>query len=72
MNSKRSKQKQRVLEYLQDGGELTRIDAWEKLGILECPARICELRQEGFPIITERIQVTNRYDEAVSIAKWSL
>lgn len=65
-------QKQRILEYLQDGRTLTRLNSWKELGILECPARICELKQEGHNIKTERLTVTNRYGEKVSIAKWRL
>ena len=48
-------QKQRVLEYLKEGRTLTRLNSWKMLGILECPARICELKQEGHAIKTVRI-----------------
>jgi len=65
-------QKQRILEYLQAGGELTRLDSWDKLGVIEAPARISELRQDGHLIRTARRRVTNRYSEQVSIAVWSL
>jgi hypothetical protein len=65
-------QKQRILEYLQSGGELTRLDSWDKLGVIETPARISELRQDGHLIRTARRRVTNRYSERVFIAVWSL
>ena len=65
-------QQQRIHEYLADGNTLTRLDAWDKLGILEAPARISELRADGVPIITEMFTVTNRYGEPVRIAKWSI
>ena len=65
-------QKQRVLEYLKSGKALNRIIAWQEIGSLEVCARICELRQEGYPIITEMVPVTNRYGEQVKVAKWTL
>jgi hypothetical protein len=65
-------QRSRVREYLEAGNKLTRLSAWDELGILECPARISELRREGMEIITKRKVVTNRYGEKVSIAEWSI
>ena len=65
-------QKQRILDYLERGYTLTRLNSWKMLGILECPARICELKQDGHDINTERLTVTNKYGEKVSIAKWRL
>lgn len=65
-------QKDRVLAYLKSGKILTRLNAWSELGILECPARISELRYDGHPIQTKMITVTNRYGEAVRVAEWSI
>lgn len=65
-------QKQRIREYLESGKILTRLNSWSELGILECPARISELRAEGFDIKTKMISVTNRYNEKVRVAEWSI
>ena len=65
-------QKERLLAYLERGYTLTSLDSWKMLGILECPARICELKQDGHDIKTERLTVTNKFGEKVSIAKWRL
>ena len=62
----------RVKEYLESGQTLNRLMAWDELGILECPARISELRASGVEIVTKRKTVTNRYGESVSIAEWSI
>lgn len=65
-------QSDRILEYLQSGKTLNRLDSWSELGILECPARISELRNAGHVIHTRRRQVKNRYGQKVSIAEWSM
>ncbi len=65
-------QKDRILDYLKSGKVLTRLNSWETLGVLEAPARISELRQDGWAIRTDMVQIRNRYGEAVRIAKWSL
>ena len=65
-------QKDRILQHLSAGKTLTRLDSWQTLGILECPARISELRAAGHPIRTTMKTVTNRYGESVRVAEWSL
>jgi hypothetical protein len=65
-------QRDRILNYLKDGNKLTRLNAWNALGILEAPARISELRAKGHPIKTVMKVVKNRYGEKVKIAEWSL
>jgi acetyl-CoA carboxylase carboxyltransferase component len=65
-------QRERILNYLSEGKELTRLNCWDELGILEAPARISELRSKGYSIVTDMIEVTNRYGEAVKVAKWSM
>lgn len=65
-------QQDRILDFLNSGQKLTRLNAWSRLGILECPARISELRAQGHPIQTKMITVRNRYGENVRIAEWSL
>jgi len=64
-------QQSRILNFLLGGGTLTRIDAWNKLGILEAPARISELRTAGHKIRTEMVTVYNRYQEPVKVARWT-
>jgi hypothetical protein len=64
-------QKERIRTYLDSGKTLTRLNAWSELGILECPARLSELRYEGYPVRTKMITVTNRYGEAVRVAEWT-
>lgn len=65
-------QQDRILEYLKEGKTLTRLNAWDNLGILEAPARISELRNKGHNIQTGFKTVLNRYGEQVRIAEWRL
>jgi hypothetical protein len=65
-------QRDRILDYLKQGNALTRLNAWNAIGVLECPARISELRAAGHNISTTMRTVTNRYGEKVRIAEWRL
>ena len=65
-------QKERLLDYLKAGANISRLEGWDRLGIIELPARVSELRQEGHEIQTDMEEVTNRYGEKVRVARWSL
>ncbi len=65
-------QQDRIICHLQDGKTLSRLNAWQELGILEAPARISELRAKGHQIKTTMKTVHNRYGEPVRIAHWSI
>ena len=65
-------QQERILNYLQQGNTLSRLDSWQALGIIEAPARISELRSKGYKIKTTMKTVKNRYGEKVSIAEWRM
>lgn len=65
-------QKDRILQYLKDGKTLTRANSYEEVGCFEAPARISELRHEGYDIITTMKTVRNRFGEKVRIAEWTM
>lgn len=67
---KKPSQKDRIRKYLDAGHTLTRLNAWDVLGVLEAPARCTELRAQGYPIITKMISVRNRFGESVRVAEW--
>lgn len=43
--------KRLILEYLEEGNEITPKDAWIKFGCYRLGARIYDLRQEGWEIV---------------------
>ena len=63
-------QQQRIKDYLDSGGVLTRLNSWSELGIIEAPARISELRAQNYPIETKMVEITNRFGEKVRVAEW--
>jgi hypothetical protein len=64
-------QKERVLWYLRNHGELTPKAAENELGIGRLAARIYDLRQEGYPIETDKRQVENQFGTS-TVAFYSL
>jgi len=66
------KQQKRVLDFMERFGSISRIEAVLDLGIVELPARICELRKAGYPIDGETIWSTNRFGEKVHFVRYSM
>lgn len=65
-------QAERLLEYLQAGNSITRLDAFNALGIVELSARVIDLEHKGHKINRERITVQNRFGEDVRVTKYSM
>ncbi len=49
-------QKEKIREYLVNGGTLTPLDALEKFGCFRLATRIFELKKEGLDIRTEMVE----------------
>ena len=72
MNNKRPTQAKRILEYMQKHGEITALEAMRDLGCTRLSARIFELRESGFNIKSEFVDVVNRYGEKCRVKKYRL
>ncbi len=60
----------RLYEHLQHYS-ITRLDALNTLGIFELSARVGELEKKyNVRVRRENIQVTNRFDESVTVTKY--
>ena len=52
MGKKMSNQCTAILEYIRQNGSITGMESVKNLGILNYKARINELREDGWPIVT--------------------
>lgn len=68
----RMTQKERLLQWFRDYGSITRAEAFTELGIVEMPARICELERMGYVFERETVFKKNRYGENVCFTKYTL
>lgn len=65
-------QNERLLNHLKQHGSINPMQAWQELGIYRLAARALELKQEGYPIRRELIEVNNRFGEACKVAEYKL
>lgn len=64
--------KVRILDHLKKHRTLTSMEAFELYGITRLSARIKELREMGYDIVTLMVDDTNRYGEIVRYGKYVL
>jgi hypothetical protein len=65
-------QRERVLDHFKSGKTITSLEAYNELGITQLATRIFELKQEGYPIQSNRITVTNRFGEECGVSEYYL
>ena len=59
--SERKTQTEMILEYLQKFGEITQLEAFAAIGCFRLAARIADLREDGYRIITEMTKGKKSY-----------
>lgn len=68
----KTKQIDRVLQYMIDFGSITQLEALKDLGVMRLASRISDLRKLGYPIEAKTETVKNRYQEKTFIKRYSL
>lgn len=69
--AKRS-QNDRVLDYMEEFGSITSLQAFADLGVTRLSARISDLKDRGYFIKAEPIKVRNRFGETNTVKRYSL
>ena len=62
----------RVLDYIEEFGSITQLDAIRDLGYTRLAPAISELKQKGIKIVSKREQSKNRRGETVSYSRYYL
>lgn len=65
-------QAQRVLEYIEEFGSITQLEALKDLGVMRLASRISDLKKQGIPIKSDVEAVKNRFGENCYIKRYSL
>lgn len=64
-------QNQRILDYIERFGSITQLEALRDLGVMRLASRISDLRKLGYPIVSKRETVKNRFEETCHIKRYS-
>lgn len=63
-------QEQRVLDYIDEHGSITLLDAIRKIGVLSLSSRISSLKRQGYPIVGKMVTVSNRWGETCKVKRY--
>lgn len=64
-------QKELVIQYIEDFGSITPMEAFGDLGITKLATRISEMRKEGKEFKIDMVKRKNRYGKPVRFARYS-
>ena len=65
-------QNQRILDYINEFGSITQIQALTDLGVMRLASRISDLKRLGYPVESEMVTVKNRYGEECRVKSYKL
>lgn len=65
-------QNERIIDYINQFGSITQLEALQDLGVMRLASRISDLRMLGYPIISSVETVKNRYGEKCHIKRYSI
>lgn len=71
MENSKPTQNQRIIEYIEQFGSITQLDALRDLGVMRLASRISDLRRNGVKIASTTEAVENRYGEKCHIKRYS-
>lgn len=63
-------QNTRLLGYLKKYGNITQLEALSELGIFRLASRISDLKNKGYKITGQMVNVENRFGETIKIKKY--
>lgn len=65
-------QNERILDYIEEFGSITQLEALRDLGVMRLASRISDLRSKGYNIVSKTEAVKNRHEEICYIKRYSL
>lgn len=65
-------QNQRILDYIEENGWITQLEAIKELGVMRLASRVSDMRKRGYKITSEMIPVKNRYGETCHIKRYMM
>ena len=65
-------QNERIIDYMNRFGSITPLEAIRDLGIMRLASRISDMRKRGHVIISEWVEVKNRWGEKTRVKSYRL
>ena len=62
----------RILQYIEENGSITQLDALREFGCMRLASRMCDIKKMGYHVKKEMETAKNRYGEPISYARYSI
>ena len=63
-------QNERILDYINQFGSITQLEALQDLGIMRLASRVSDMKKQGYNIISKTEACKNRYGETCHIKRY--
>ena len=63
---------ERILQYIEENGSITQLDALREFGCMRLASRMCDIKKLGYPVRMEMEKNKNRYGEPIHYARYSI
>lgn len=68
----RASQCERIINYIEEKGSITQLDALREFGCMRLASRMCDIKKMGYGVIMKMETAKNRYGEPVRYARYTL
>lgn len=63
---------ERIIQYIEETGSITQMDALREFGCMRLASRMCDIKKMGYTVTTKMEKAKNRYGEPVSYARYTI
>lgn len=61
---------ERILQYIEENGSITQLDALREFGCMRLASRMCDIKKMGYAVIKRTEKSKNRYGDTVTYARY--
>ena len=65
-------QTEKIIEYIQETGSITPLDALKEIGCMRLASRMCDIKKMGYAVNKKMETATNRNGERVMYARYTI
>ena len=59
----------RILQYIEENGSITQLDALREFGCMRLASRMCDIKKMGYPVTKRMEKANNRYGDPITYAR---
>lgn len=63
---------ERILQYIEETGSITQLEALEQFGCMRLASRMCDIKRMGYNVTKRMEKKKNRYGDPISYARYTI